>query len=204
MIDAGRLATADPSGREKSKTFERKIDARRWLDEQTADILTGRYIDPRAGARRLAGFALEWLDAQTFDASTRHTMESRIRTQIIPGLGDVELRHVKPSRVQAWVRSLQDDLAPSYCRLLLGNLSTILAAAVEDGLIASNPCAASSVKPPRVDRRRVVPWSVETVLSVVEAHPVELRALSGARSGLRAQTGRNLRSDGRLDRLPAP
>jgi integrase len=71
--------------------------------------------------------------------------------------------------------------------LLLSNLSTILSAAVEDGLIASNPCAVSSVKPPRVDRRRVVPWSVETVHRIIEGHPDEFRAMPvlGAACGLR-------------------
>ena len=58
---------------------------------------------------------------------------------------------------------------------------------MEDGLIPSNPCGASSVKAPRVDRRRVVPWSVETAQRVVEGHPAEFRAapVLGAGCGLR-------------------
>jgi integrase len=114
-------------------------------------------------------------------------MESRVRTHIVPTIGDVELRHLKPSTIQVWVRSRQIEVAPSYCRLLLSNLSAILAAAVEDGLIPSNPCSVSSVKAPRVDRRRVVPWSVETVHRVIEGHPAEFRAmpLLGAGCGLR-------------------
>lgn len=177
----------DPDGRERSKTFIRKIDAQRWLDQVTADLVTGRYIDPRAGRVTLADFAAQWLGAQTYDASTRETMESRVRTHILPTIGEVELRRLKPSTIQAWVRSRQTEVASSYCRLLLSNLSTILAAAVEDGLIASNPCSASSVKGPRVDRRRVVPWSVDTVHRVIEAHPDEFRAMPvlGAGCGLR-------------------
>lgn len=177
----------DPSGQEKSKTFERKLDARRWLDEVTADMLTGRYIDPRAGTLKLRDFALGWLEAQTFDASTRHTMASRIHNHIIAELGDVELRHLKPSTVQAWVRALQSDLSSSYCRLLLANLSTILAAAVEDGLMATNPATASSVKAPRVDRKRIVPWTVGMVQAVVDGHRDDLRALPivGAGCGFR-------------------
>jgi hypothetical protein len=107
----------------------------------TANLVTGRYIDPNAGRVTLADFATQWLETQTYDASTRETMESRVRTHILPTIGDMELRHLKPSTVQAWVRSRQIQVAPSYCRLLLSNLSTILSAAVEDGLIASNPCS---------------------------------------------------------------
>ncbi len=177
----------DPDGRERSRTFTRKVDAQRWLDQVTADLVTGRYVDPNAGRVTLGDFAGQWLEAQTFDATTRETMESRVRTHLLPTIGDVELRHLKPSTVQAWVRSRQTEVAPSYCRLLLSNLSTILSAAVEDGLIASNPCSVSSVKAPRVDRRRVVPWTVETVHEVIEGHPAEFRAipLLGAGCGLR-------------------
>lgn len=177
----------DPDGSERSKTFTRKVEAQRWLDHVTADLVTGRYVDPKAGRVTLADFAAQWLEAQTFDASTRETMESRIRTHILPLIGDRELRHLKPSTVQAWVRSRQTEVAPSYCRLLLSNLSTILSAAVEDGLIASNPCAVSSVKAPRVDRHRVVPWSVETVHKVIDGHPDGFRAMPvlGAGCGLR-------------------
>jgi hypothetical protein len=143
----------DPDGHEKSRTFTRKVDVQRWLDHVTADLVTGRYVDPRAGMVTLADFAAQWLESQTFDASTRETMESRVRTHILPTIGDMELRHLKPSTVQAWVRSRQAEVAPSYCRLLLSNLSTILSAAVEDGLIPSNPCVVSSVKAPRVAPR---------------------------------------------------
>lgn len=64
----------DPDGRERSKTFTRKVDAQRWLDQVTADMVTGRYIDPKAGRVSLGEFAAQWLDGQTFDASTRETM----------------------------------------------------------------------------------------------------------------------------------
>jgi hypothetical protein len=64
------------------------------------DLVTGRYVDPKAGRVTLGDFAGQWLDGQTFDASTRETMESRVRTHILPTIGHVELRHLKPSTVQ--------------------------------------------------------------------------------------------------------
>ena len=149
--------------------------------------MTGRYADPRSGRVPLIDFAERWLTSQTFDAATREAMESRIRTHISPTIGRVELRNLRPSTVQAWVRDRQTVAAPSYVRLLLTNLSTILAAAVEDGLIAQNPCQSPAVKPPRVDRGRVVPWTVETVEKVIDGHPEQFRAMPilGAGCGLR-------------------
>lgn len=176
----------DPTGREKSKTFSRKSDAQRWLDEVTADLVTGRYVDPRAGRVTLEVFARRWLDAQTFDESTREATERRLRLHIHPALGEIEIRDLRPSTIQAWLRS-REDSAPSSVRIMLVNLSAILSAAVEDGLIAANPCQSSSVKAPAVERRRVVPWSAEAVTAVVDAHPLEYRAIPilGGGCGLR-------------------
>ena len=39
----------DPSGREVTKAFDRKVDAQRWLDEQTVALVRGAYVHPRAG-----------------------------------------------------------------------------------------------------------------------------------------------------------
>jgi integrase len=182
-----RARYRDPDGREHARHFDRKVDAQRWLDTVTADLLTGRYVDPTAGRTTVGAFANRWLASQPFDALTRQTIDSRVRVHIDPHLGTVELRHLRPSTVQAWVRGRQAEVAPSYCRLLLTNLSTILAAAVEDGLIARNPCESAAVRAPRVPGRRIVPWTVEQVRDVVEAHPVELRAapVVGAGCGLR-------------------
>jgi integrase len=178
----------DPGGVEKSKTFTRKLDAQRWLDEVTADLVTGRYVDPRAGRVTLRTFAQRWLETQTFDESTREAVESRLRVHILPVLGDVELRNLRPSTIQAWLRS-REESAPSYVRVMLANLSAILSAAVEDGLIATNPCASPSVKAPVIEKRRVVPWTVEQVQAVVDEHPERYRAVPVIAAGLGLRQG---------------
>jgi integrase len=173
---------------ERSKTFTRKLDAQRWLDEVTADLVTGRYVDPWAGRVILRTFAQRWLETQTFDESTREAVKSRLRVHILPMLGDVELRNLRPSTIQAWLRS-REESAPSYVRVMLANLSAILSAAVEDGLIATNPCASPSVKAPVIEKRRVVPWTVEQVQAVVDEHPERYRAVPVIAAGLGLRQG---------------
>lgn len=106
---------------------------------------------------------------------------------LLPTFGGQELRAIRPSSVQAWLSGLQQRLAPSYVRVLLANLSSILRAAVDDGLIARNPCQAKSVRAPMVPRLRVRPWTHEQVQCVVAAHPDRYRAVPivGAGCGLR-------------------
>ena len=44
-----RARYRDDAGREHAKHFSRRLDAKRWLDEVTASIVTGQYVDPNAG-----------------------------------------------------------------------------------------------------------------------------------------------------------
>ena len=184
-----RARYRDPDGREHARHFVRKVDAQRWLDETTTDLVTGRYVDPAAGRTTFETFATTWLAAQTSDVSTREAMASRVRVHLLPTFGPMELRAIRPSSVQAWLRGRSEVVSPSFVRVLLANLSSIMGAAVEDGLIHANPCAASSVKPPALDRRRVVPWTREQVDAVTVAHPERYRAIPVVAAGLGLRQG---------------
>jgi integrase len=88
--------------------------------------------------------------------------------------------------MQAWLRGVE-HLAPRTRVLILGHVSNIFNAAVDDSLIATNPCGAKSVRRPKVPARKVVPWEHRTVLAVREALPERYRviAMLGAGLGLR-------------------
>lgn len=181
-----------PDGGEQSKTFRRKVDAQRWLDEATTDMVTGRYVDPKAGKVTFGRFAERWLAAQTFDPSTREAVTSRLNVHILPTFRKTELRAIRPSMVQTWLRGRQQELAPRTVRTLLANLSGILGAAVEDGLIARNPCASSSVSAPSGPAKRIVPWTVEQVEAIVGAHPERYRAIAVVAAGCGLRQGETL------------
>jgi integrase len=177
----------DPDGRERTRTFERKLDAQRWLDEVTTDLVTGRYVSPDAGRVTFETFAGEWLAAQTFDPSTREAVDVRLRVHLLPTFGRMRLGSIKPSTVQAWLRGRAQTSAPSYVRTMLATLSAVLAAAVEDELIPKNPCDSKAVRAPKVDRTKVEPWTRDQLDAVAAALPAPYRALValGAGCGLR-------------------
>jgi integrase len=179
----------DPDGAERARDFDRKLDAERFLATITSDVLRGAYVDPSAGKVTFADFTARWLDAQTFGASTREATELRLRLHATPYLGKRELRDLRPSVIQAWLRGLQDALAPSYVRTVFTNVSAVLAAAVDDGLIARNPCRAGSVKTPKVDVRKVEPWPADRVSAVVEALPLRYRAVAVVAAGCGLRQG---------------
>ena len=167
----------DPDSVERTKTFARKQDAERFLVAISADVLRGAYVDPNAGKVRFAEVAETWLAAQTFGDSSREATEIRLRLHANAHFGHREIRSIKPSMIQAWLRKLQRDLAPTYVKAVFTNVSSVFTAAVDDGLIASNPCKATSVKPPKLEKRKVEPWPVEQVEAVIDALPQRYRAL---------------------------
>lgn len=133
----------DPDGAQRRKSFIRKSDADRFASVVEADKLRGNFIDPDAGRVSFKSYAEKWLAAQTFDYSTREAVELRLRLHVYPVLGRQQLRHIKPSAIQAWLHGLE-VLAPSYRSVIYANVSTVLTAAIDDELIAKNPCRAGA------------------------------------------------------------
>lgn len=111
-----RARYRDPDGREHARHFGRKIDAQAWLDEVTADLVTGRYVNPKAGTRRFGPYARDWLEAQTFGLSSRETIERRLRNHILPAFERRQLRNVRPSTAGVARRTGQAARAEHGCR----------------------------------------------------------------------------------------
>jgi integrase len=136
-----------------------------------------------------ADFAGRWLAAQTFSESSREATELRLRLHAAEHLGQRELRSIKPSIIQSWLRRLQQDLAPTYVRTVFTNVSAVFNAAVDDGLIAKNPCRASSVKLPKREQRKIEPWPLERVAAVIDALPERYRAIGVVAAGCGLRQG---------------
>nr|WTB30645.1 site-specific integrase [Streptomyces sp. NBC_00830] len=178
----------DPKGVQRKENFDRRVDADARSAKVETDLNLGTYVDPSAGKATLETFAKTWLESQTGDLGTIQAVELRIRLHVLPHLGSHQLRALRPSMLQAWVSRLEKGkLAASYVKVIFANLSGMLSAAVDDGLIARNPCRAGSIRLPKENRPRVRPWSSERVLSVVGALPdaYACMAVIGAGCGLR-------------------
>jgi len=50
----------DPSGHQRKRSFARKVDAQRWLDQALSDLHRGRYIDPAAAKAMTGDYAIQW------------------------------------------------------------------------------------------------------------------------------------------------
>lgn len=178
----------DADDRQRSRTFTRKVDADRFAATIAADLARGTYLDPNAGKTTFRKFAASWLEAQTFDTSTREAVELRLRLHALPILGGHQLRQIKPGTIQSWLRTL-DDLSPAYRRVIFANVSSILTAAVDDELIGKNPCRAGSVRRPRAEPRKIIPWTTERLNKVESSLPERWRIVATLASGLGLRQG---------------
>jgi integrase len=184
---AWRARYRDADGREHARHFLRKVDAQRWLDEVTASIVTGQYVDPRAGRTTLGSYYGAWSARQVWESNTRAAMDLALRSS---GLGDFAIASVRRSHIETWVKSMSaQGLAPGTVATRVHNLASVFRAAVRDKVIASSPT--ENVTLPRARRAAVAmviptPEEVGRLLEVVEPAfrvGVSLGAFAGLRQG---------------------
>lgn len=185
--DRWRARYLDPTGRERSQTFARKVDAERFLATVETDKMRGAYLDPHAGRITLDDFYAEWSARQLWETNTRTAMSLAMRST---SLGGLPLSKLRRSHIEAWIKRMDaDGLAPGTIKTRVNNVRAVLRAAVRDRAIAVDP--SDSVTLPR-DRRREAAMVLPTVDDVGKvmkaAEPsfqafIALAAFAGLRLG---------------------
>lgn len=136
-----------PDGKQRTRTFSRKVDADRFLVEVESSKQRGAFVDPRRSSLTVGGWADDWLAGQAgLSPTTRNRYEGILATHVRPRWGKVRLADVTHAEVQRWLTGL--DLAPASVRKVHRVLSMVLAYAVKDGRLALNVAAGVSL--PRV------------------------------------------------------
>ena len=133
----------DPSGRERSQSFRRKIDAERFLTTVESSKLRGEWIDPRLARTTLLDFSERWVGTiSDRAASTRAGYMTKLNVHVLPVFGCVQLRAVSGLAIREWVAGMQaGGVSRHTARQAKQVLGAILKLAVEEGYIARNPAA---------------------------------------------------------------
>lgn len=136
-----QAAWRDLDNREKTKTFDRRADAERFLHAIEADKLRGTYVGPDAGKVTLGTFARGWAERQPWKPQAALSRKANIENHILPYLGDIPLGRLRPSHIQAWRKGRQAALSNGTVRLVVQTLRAILNAAVADMIIPASPAS---------------------------------------------------------------
>ncbi len=127
----------DAAGRKHSRHFARKLDAQRWLDEVTTSVITGQYVDPKAGPVTFETFYAEWAARQVWEATTVLAVDLAARS--VP-FAQLPLADLRRSHVEQWIKQMiTRGLAPGTVRTRVNNVRGVLRAAVRDRVITSDP-----------------------------------------------------------------
>jgi integrase len=177
----------DPDGRQRKRTFARKLDADRFLVSIEADRLRGSYVDP-ADRTTVTEYARQWIAARPHRPSTAARHRHIVETHVAPTrLGSLRLVAVRPSDVRAWATDRAAVLAPSTLRLVVSLVRSILAGALLDRRITSSPVVRIAL--PRDGGEPVVPLTVAQVRELANAVPRRNRAMVVAQAGLGLRVG---------------
>jgi integrase len=154
--DSWRARYYGPDGRQRSKSFQRKGDAERWVTQQQSLIAQADWTDPARGRITLGDYILAWLDARTdLKPKTRHQYSSLLSLHILPTWRTVPLAKVTFEGLSQWVARLSlGGLGPSGVRQSVFVMSSALDHAVRSGRIRSNPARGLAL--PRPQRRDYV------------------------------------------------
>ena len=138
-----RARYRDNAGREHARHFARKVDAQRWLDEVTLAVVSGQYVDPKAGKVTFRTFYADWSQRQVWQSGTVLAMNLSAGSVTF---GDLPLNRVRKSHVEAWVKAMAlKPLAPTTIKARYQNVRAVFRAAVGDRLIAVDPSVGRSL-----------------------------------------------------------
>jgi integrase len=182
-----RARYRDPAGRERSKTFSRKVDAERWLTEVEHTKVRGGWTDPALGKVRFSDWLTAWWATTTnLRPTTRARDETLLRLHAVPRFGDVPLAAISQLEVRAWVAELSArGLAPATVTKAYQLLGKVMAAAVDAGYVAQTPCR--KIPLPRIECEEMRFLTPAEIVTLAEAIRPIYRALVlvGAYGGLR-------------------
>ena len=182
-----RARYRDETGKEHSRHFDRKVDGQRWLDEITTAVISGAYVDPKAGKILFRSYATQWAERQPWRPKTKDRVEASLRVHILPALGARPIADVKPSEVQALVTGLSAGLAPSTVEMIYTTVRSVFRSAELDRIIPATPCV--RIAKPRPRRKVLVIPSAKTVWALCDKLPPHLRAVPVVAAGLGLRPG---------------
>lgn len=153
---------------QRSKTFDRYEDARRFKAMLEGDLANGTYVDPKQGQISVQEFAERWF-ATVIDIrpSTKDRVGLALK-HVLAEFGSLPLSGVTHQHITTWVAASTKAYKPASVRKNAFTLRRIMEAAVHEGLIKTNP--ATNVRLPaehRLEQRYLDRQQINSLLGSI-------------------------------------
>lgn len=130
---------------------------------------SGKWVDPRRSDIRLADYYKVWFPSAAVGLTpkSKASVESVVKSCLLPYLGDLKLSEIREQKVREWVAELSGrGLSGSRIRQAHGALSRVMTAAARENRLPSSPCIGTKL--PRVRRSEVRFLTAEEVEKLVQ------------------------------------
>jgi integrase len=157
------------------ETFDTEKQAWAALSQVETDLARGTHVSPTAARGTVGVFWEDYRSTKTdWAATTRQNRETVWRLYVGPTFDRLTFAQVTPSRVKAWHAGLHKD-SPANATAAYRLLRQVLAAAVDDNRLPSNPCKVAGAGVDRAPERHIA--TLAEVEAIVEAMPERMRLL---------------------------
>ncbi len=173
-------------GQEHSRHFRVKVEAEKWLDEVTADIVKDEYVSPSDQAITVDQWCDMWLATQAGNRESTQRQAKSDLERIRARFGHLRLKDVRPLMVTTWGSEMKaEGLAASTVAKYRRRMAQVMNAAVENRMLSRSPVTRSTTTESD-DQGEAFWYTTEQVWALYEAYG-ELGAavLLGAFAGLR-------------------
>lgn len=174
-------------------TFETKGDAEAWLGVERRLLEGETWVAPaqRASVARrsrvgFAEYADRWVSERNLKPRTVEGYRHLLDKYLLPTFGELPVEKLTPAEVRTWWARL-DQSHPTVNQRAYVLLKGICATAVEDEILAANPCRIRMKASEQAVGRDIRPATMEQLVVIVEAMPPARRlvVLLGAWCALR-------------------
>ncbi len=196
VVDVGRDPASGQRRQLKRSGFRTQTEASAALAEVMTEVEDGRYRDD--GRRTVESFLREWIESKVANglaATTARSYRQHIDAYLVPHLGHLRMRDLRPAHVSRMLRALAESnetrarkIGPTSLRRVHATLRSALNDARREGLVKTN--AATDATVPKAERPKVRPWEAEELGAFLDHATAdrlgtlfELVALAGLRRG---------------------
>ncbi len=196
VLDVGTNPVTGKRKQVRRSGLRTQAEASVALAAAMAAVDAGRYRDD--GRRTVESYLREWIEGKAANGlrpTTQALYRQHIDAYLVPHLGRLRLRELRPGHVSRMVRDLTASnatrtrpIGPTSLRRVHATLRSALSDARREGLVTTNAAVDATV--PRAERPKVRPWEPEELGAFLD-HAVthrlgslyELAALAGLRRG---------------------
>ncbi len=133
----------DPAGRDRRRTFERKMDAEKFLERVGTEMQTSEWIDPKTTKSRFDDWVdVWWKTTVKLAPSTRRGYEKMLRLYLRPKFDGRKISSIEWLEVELFATALlENELSAKTVRETLSVLSLIMKTAMRARVIRENPAS---------------------------------------------------------------